>query len=142
MDIQTAHRISLDMKSYVLEWFSLLNHAYFLLKEGKEKEGIKLLRSGLSLGRRHGYVHIEFYQPSVMQFLYAKALEEGIELDYVKGLIRKQGLTPPSPAAENWPYTLGRFEIIKDDMPLTPSRKEQKNLSRCSRLSLRQVQTE
>ncbi len=149
--IHTAHRISLNIKSHVLEWFSLLNHAYFLFKEGNEKKGLKSLRSGLALGKRHGYAHIEFYQPSVMQFLYAKALEEGIEPDYVKGLIRKQRITPPfSPSflkrgaggvkegekggvggVENWPYpikihTLGRFEIIKDDIPLAPSRKEQK----------------
>jgi len=93
------------------------------------------------LGKRHGYAHIEFYQPSVMQFLYAKALEEGIEPDYVKGLIRRQKLNPPIPPFEkggaegiwvdDWPYpikicTLGRFEIIKDDMPLTPPRKAQK----------------
>jgi ATP/maltotriose-dependent transcriptional regulator MalT/two-component SAPR family response regulator len=147
--LHTAHRISLNMKSHVLEWFCLLSHAYFLFKEGKEKEGIKLLRSGLSLGKRHGYVHIEFYQPKVSQFIYAKALEEGIEPDYVKELIRKQRLTPPvslNPSSllpldkgrmggvifmEDWPYpikiyTLGRFEITKDDMPLTPSRKAQK----------------
>ena len=139
--LRTAHRISLNMKSYVLEWFSLLTDAYFLYKEGKEKEGLLPLRKGLMLGKRHGYAHIEFYQPSVMQFLYAKALEEGIEPDYVKGLIRRQKLNPPIPSFEkggaegiwvdDWPYpikicTLGRFEIIKDDMPLTPPRKAQK----------------
>jgi len=94
--IQRAHRISLGMKSHVMEWYSLLIRAYFLLKEGKGREGFLSLRRGLSLGKRHGYVHLEFYQPSVIQFLFAKALEEGIEQEYVKGLIKKLGLPPPS----------------------------------------------
>jgi len=143
--LHTAHRISLSMKSEVMEWYSLLIEAYFLLKEGKEKEGLQSLRSALSLGRKHGYVHLEFYQPQVMQFLYAKALEQGMERDYVKGLIRILGLTPPDlsllpldkrrpggfSCIDDWPYpikihTLGRFELIKDGEPLAFSGKVQK----------------
>ena len=136
--IQAAHQISMEMKSHVMEWYSLLISSYFLLKEGKNKEGLLLLRRGLLLGKKHGYVHLEFYQPSVMKYLYAKALVEGIEQGYVKGLIRKLGLTPPASInplsldegrmgggifMENWPYpvkiyTLGRFEIIRDDEPM------------------------
>lgn len=131
--IHTAHRVSLDMKSHVMEWYSLLIRAYFLLKEGREKEGLASLRGGLSLGKGHGYVHLEFYQPSVMRFLYAKALEEGIEQEYVKGLIKKLDLTPPDQEGEqggdeNWPYpvkiyALGRFEILINDKPMAFSKK-------------------
>jgi DNA-binding SARP family transcriptional activator len=137
--VQAAYRISLDMKSHVMEWYSLLIYAYFLLREGNETAGVPSLRRGLALGRRHGYVHLEFYQPAVMGFLYAKALEEKIEREYVKGLIRKLGLTPPASVnsaasalyIEEWPYpikiyTLGRFEIMRDDEPLHFSGKEQK----------------
>lgn len=135
--LQTAYRISLKMKSQVMEWYALLLDAWFLLQEGKQTEGLLSLHRGLSLGRMNGYIHLEFYQPAVMQFLYAKALEEGIEPDYVKGQIRKLGLTPPhfgTSAAlylEEWPYpvkvyTLGRFKIIRDDEPLQMSGKEQK----------------
>jgi DNA-binding SARP family transcriptional activator len=135
--IHAAHRVSMDMKSHVMEWYSLLISAYFLLKEDREKEGLLSLRKGLSLGNEYGYVHLEFYQPSVMRFLYAKALEEGIEQEYVKGLIRKLDLPPPSPifskegkqgGAENWPYpiriyTLGRFEIFINEKPMVFSKK-------------------
>lgn len=133
-----AHRIGVAMKSLVLEWYSLMISAFFHLKEGAQREGLASLRRGLALGRRHGYVHLEFYQPSVMQFLYAEALEEGIEVEYVKGLIRKLGLTQPvrrDPAIsasdlEEWPYpikiyTLGRFEIIRNDQPIRFSGKVQ-----------------
>jgi len=135
--VQTAHRISLEMHSTVMEWYSLLIGAYFLLQENREDEGVQSLREALLLGQRFGYVHLQFYQPAVMQFLYAKALEEGIEPDYVKGQIRKLGLTPPRSGTsavayrEEWPYplkvyTLGRFRIIRDDEPLRISGKEQK----------------
>jgi tetratricopeptide (TPR) repeat protein len=137
--VKKANRISLDMKSHVMEWYSLLNDAFFLLQGGKNAEGLLSLRRGLSLGSRHGYVHLEFYQPCVMRFLCAKALEAKIERKYVKGLIRKLGLTPPTSTnlkvsalyLEEWPYpiriyTLGRFEIIRNDEPLHYPVKEQK----------------
>ncbi len=147
--IQTAHRISLTMKSQVMEWYSLLIDAFFLLQEGKETEGLLSLHRGLSLGKKHGYVHLEFYQPAVMRILYAKALEEKIEREYVTGLIRKLARHPPSALnlssllhldkgrregviyLEEWPYpvkvyTLGRFEIIRNDEPQHFSGKEQK----------------
>jgi DNA-binding SARP family transcriptional activator len=146
--VQAAHDISLTMKSQVMEWYSLLIKAWVLLQEGQEEEGLQALRRGLTLGKRHGYVHLEFYQPPVMRFLYAKALEEDMERDYVKGLIRKTALTPQNPLAsslhplvkgqvgaamylEEWPYpakiyTLGRFEILRNDQPMHFSGKEQK----------------
>lgn len=138
--IRSAHRISLTMKSHVLEWYSLLISAFFHLKEGREKEGLLSLRRGLTLGKRYGYVHLEFYQPSVMRFLFAEALDNGIEQEYVKGLIRKLGLTSPISLADGrdsglylefWPYpikirTLGMFTIIKDDNPLVFSGKAPK----------------
>ncbi|NPU83667.1 MAG: AAA family ATPase [Syntrophaceae bacterium] len=131
--IRAAHRIARDMKSPVVEWYSLLIDAYFLLRQGREKEGLLSLRRGLSLGGKHGYVHLEFYQPSLMRFLYARALKEGIEPDYVKGLIRKLGLTPPSPEHDpgEWPYpvriySLGRFAVIRYDGVLEYAGKVQK----------------
>jgi DNA-binding SARP family transcriptional activator len=67
-----------------------------------------------------------------MARLYAKALEHHIEADYVRSIIRKRRLPPPaSSATESWPwpikvYTLGRFAILKDDMPLKSTGKLQR----------------
>jgi DNA-binding SARP family transcriptional activator len=138
--LQTAHRISLAMKSQVMEWYTLLIDAWFLLLEPKETEGLLLLHRALSLGRRYGFVHLEFYQPDVMQYLFIKALDENIEPEYVKGLIRKLALAPPVADTgrastdwrlEDWPfpakiYTLGRFEIVMDGEKLHFTGKEQK----------------
>jgi DNA-binding SARP family transcriptional activator len=136
--VQAAHRIGTSMKSQAIEWYSLLVEAYFLFREGGDRKGLPLLRRALELGSRNGYAHLEFYQPSVMSVLCAKALEHKVEPEYVKGLIRRLGLVPP-PAApgdptlstEDWPYpvkvyTLGRFEILRNNEALVFSGKVQK----------------
>ena len=94
--IRTAHRISLAMKSQVMEWYTLLIDAWILLQEGKQTKGLLSLHRSLSLGRRHGYLHLEFYQPAVMRFLCVKELDEGIEPDYGQGLSSKPGLVRKS----------------------------------------------
>jgi DNA-binding SARP family transcriptional activator len=59
-----------------------------------------------------------------------KALEEGIEVEYVRELIRKLKLTPEGPhlSLESWPwplkvFTLGRFAVLIDGKPAPSSRK-------------------
>ncbi len=60
-----------------------------------------------------------------MSRLCAKALNEGIEVEYVQRLIRKRSLLPDSfgRTLENWPwplkiFTLGRFSLEKNGKPL------------------------
>jgi len=62
-----------------------------------------------------------------------RALSSGIEVDYVKSLIRIHKLTPESPPyhIENWPWqlkinTFGLFQIIKEGKPLQFPGKAQK----------------
>jgi DNA-binding SARP family transcriptional activator len=80
------------------------------------------LRYALGLGRDKGFMNTLWWQPEVMAPLCARALKEGIEVEYVKSLIRKRKLTldlPPLDVSE-WPWafkvsTLGRFEILRGD---------------------------
>ncbi len=60
------------------------------------------------------------------------ALEHGIEIDYARALINDHRLAHDAPPShiEIWPrpiriYTLGRFELLKDDKPVTFSGKVQ-----------------
>ncbi|MEW6683466.1 MAG: BTAD domain-containing putative transcriptional regulator [Nitrospirota bacterium] len=96
------------------------------------ERGLSALLRAMVIGREQGYVNHPWWRPSVMARLCAKALEHGIEVDYVRDLIRKRHLVPDSPpyAIETWPwpvkvYTLGRFSILLDDQPLSMGRRSQ-----------------
>ena len=111
----------------------LLTEAQFAMDRGEEEKCIKALHRGLAYGKSIGLKTMLFiWQPSVMGRLCARALENGIEVEYVRDLIRIFRLPPDeiSPEIENWPwpmkiYTLGRFELIKDGKPIQFSRKAQ-----------------
>jgi len=69
-----------------------------------------------------------------MRRLCARALDAHIEVDYVRALIQKHRLFADASVSadlELWPrpvriYTFGRFSVIRDDAPLTFSRKVQR----------------
>jgi DNA-binding SARP family transcriptional activator len=66
-----------------------------------------------------------------MQAVLPLALEQRIEPDVARGLIRDFAIPAPLGAPESWPwalriYTLGRFEILVNDSPLTFGRKAPK----------------
>ncbi len=66
-----------------------------------------------------------------MAYLCAEALVAGIETEYVERLIKKRGLLPGSPDVASWPwpvkiYTLGRFSLVIDDVPVAFARKAPK----------------
>ena len=108
------------------EFIATLIRAYFLFGLGKEGPGAKLLARAMKQGRRHSYSCTPLLnRPAVWSLLCAKALAAGIEIEYIRELIRKRKLTPPVPASEfeHWPWpvkihTLGRFALHKDDKRL------------------------
>ncbi len=119
--------------SAILEFGCRLAKAQFALDSGYEGPGAGLLRMALALGKRHGYkLLLWWWDPAAMSRLCAKALEYGIETDYVTDLINSRRLIPEGPAVhiENWPwplkiYTLGTFMVEKDAEPLVFSSKVQ-----------------
>src|SRR5262249_10329627 len=100
---------------------------------GQASRGLQALRIAMALGREHGYVNSHVWIPAIMAGLCARALDAGIEQDYVRGLVQKRGLVPESPPveAEAWPWpvkilTLGRFEVLLDGEPVRFARKVQR----------------
>ena len=120
-----------------MKFLILLAKARFAFEEGNDASGLLFLRKGFALGREGGYVETFIDHPSTMAMLCAKALEAGIEVEYVQDFIQKRNLIAERPLfhLENWPwpiriYTLGRFSILKDGHPVQFSRKvQQKPLS-------------
>ncbi len=109
----------------------LMHEAHFLLSRGEEEAGVGLLRKALGQGPRCTWPN--YMRREVLASLLARALAEGIEQPYVGELIRRFELTPPpdTPFSEAWPwplriYTLGRFELLRDDEPLRTSGRGQR----------------
>jgi DNA-binding SARP family transcriptional activator len=122
-----------EMKSAVLEIKHLLFRARMSFMRGKLEAGKSVLKETFKIMREKGFVNLPWWRPDVMADLCTKALEHGIEIDYVSDLIKKRNLIPDTPPVhiENWPwavkiYTLGRFGIVKDGKPLKFSGKVQK----------------
>ena len=149
-ELSRTYDFAVKTKNRMFEFMCLMLHANIALglnaglkpdikpalksDQKKEKQGLKLLSEAMSLGRKQGYLNMFYwwYSPVIAK-LCAKALTEGIEVDYVKSLIRIHKLTLKSPPyhIENWPWalkihTFDRFEVIKDGEPIRFSGKAQK----------------
>lgn len=94
--------------------------------------GINALSAAFALARKYGYINMPVMRPCVMAILCKKALENGIEVEYVRSYIKAHGLQPPCPSVEctawPWPikiYTLGRFSIVRGNETLDFASKDQ-----------------
>jgi DNA-binding SARP family transcriptional activator len=105
------------------------------LDEGKEREGLAHLRSGLGIAVANDYLRIPVFacSRSLGARLCTEALVRGIEPNYARKYIQMHRFAPPSLQAENWPWrvricALGKFNLIKDDEPLKSSGKSQQRV--------------
>ncbi len=125
--------IGRQMRSRLLEFMCSLARAEFALAAGDEAAGLAALREAMALGRRQGLLNTPWWRPQVMARLCARALEHGIEVEYVRRLVRTRGLVPDAPPldVEPWPWpirivTLGRFELLRDGVPVGSGGKAQR----------------
>jgi ATP/maltotriose-dependent transcriptional regulator MalT len=75
--------------------------------------------------RTHALVYFHGMDSDVLRRFCVHALAADIDVDLIKQLIRKWRIAgePPSIASESWPwplkvYTLGRFSVLVDDVPV------------------------
>jgi DNA-binding SARP family transcriptional activator len=98
--------------------------AYAILQRGEADAARRALADALGYASTHAYAYNNMFRFSfVAPVLLAQALAAGIEPDYVCDVIRRYRIRPGHQAPEQWPwpvrvYTLGRFEIRIDDVPL------------------------
>lgn len=118
--------------SYLCAFQGLLGTAWLSFIRGDDEAGLAALAACFAVGREHGIMMPEFWQPQALSELCARALEAGIETDFVRGYIRQHSLVPdPARPVEEWPWpvrirTFGEFAIIRDGQPLLFSGKVQK----------------
>jgi DNA-binding SARP family transcriptional activator len=130
--LNRARQIARAMNSSELQFLVSLTDARFAFDAEHEATGIRSLRAALVLGRERGYVNMPWWRAPMMAALCVKALEAGIEVEYVRTLVRKRDLAPDAPPLEieEWPwpikvYTLREFQLERDGSPVRFPRKVQ-----------------
>ncbi len=129
-NLQQAGVLTKDTCLQHIESEIALTEAYSLLRRGDRERGLPCLARGLAHARQTGYsYHLRWC--STMPVLCAEALAAGIEVDYVREVVKKYRLRPPSNEVEQWPWpvrinTLGEFEIYRNDERLEFSGKAPK----------------
>lgn len=124
--IARASILCRQTKNMILNYMCALAKANVDLDSGRDKSGVRMLAVAMRLGREKGYTYLPWmYQPAVMSRLCTTALENGIEVEYVRDLIRKYRLVADAEraTADSWPwpikiYSLGEFRIFIDDRRL------------------------
>ena len=131
--LELMHEIARGIDNHLLEFMTLVNYGHLAIVYGRRRSGMKALQYALELGKPRNFINYPCWDPAVMGAVCAHALEAGIEPDYVRSLIRRRKLDPPSTAAagEAWPwpfriYTFGQFRLVKGDMPVTFAGKAQR----------------
>jgi ATP/maltotriose-dependent transcriptional regulator MalT len=128
--LKQAADLSRQMKIGFGEFCCLFTQAQFDFDWREEKNAWMTLRKALSLGKERGLMGIYIDRPATTARVCMKALEAGIEVDYIQEMIRERNLMPERPPwhLENWPwplkiFTLGRFAILKDGKLIRFTRK-------------------
>lgn len=129
--LQRLRSIAREIPNKHLEYACLLGFADMALRAGRTRSGLKALRLGLETGRQYGYRHFLWWWPAALSRICARALEEGIEVDYVRALIRQRNLAPEGKSVAAWPWrlrvqTLGNFRVLRHDEPLGGAGKAQR----------------
>jgi hypothetical protein len=105
-------------------WVALLTTSHVCYSAGDDAAGARALRTAMELGREHGYVNSHVWVPRIMAALCARALDAGIEDEYVRDLIRLRRLVcPPGASTDAWPwrvkvYTTPRLSVHVGGTPL------------------------
>ncbi len=129
-----------SMPSPLLQFSAGLTLAWTYLEQGRRSDALAALREVLRTGSREGYFNTApAWLPKPFARVLAVALEEGIETDYVRALIRRRDLTAPRIDVPSWPWpvrieTLGRFDVqVEGQLIATPGKSQRRplDLLRC-----------
>jgi LuxR family maltose regulon positive regulatory protein len=109
------------IKNHLLEFMSFLVYAQIALSHGRKTSGLRALKYALGVGREHNFSHVVGWQPREMAALAVTALENDIEVEYVRQLIIRRNLAPDDPPwhVPSWPWKVrirafGQFELKQE----------------------------
>jgi hypothetical protein len=92
------------------------------------------LQQGFAAAKEHTLIQLFRPLPAVVARLASDAHDYGIERDFVLRVISERNLARPVSAGHAWPWriklrTLGTFEILRDDQPITSTARRKKSCS-------------
>jgi DNA-binding SARP family transcriptional activator len=123
--VARVRAITARMGAESSKFMSGLLEAELCYAAGDGATGEALLREMLRRGREGMLGYCAFWRPTFMARACARALEHGIEVDYVRALVRGHSLTPDVPPLDvpNWPWplevrALGALSITVDGAAL------------------------
>ncbi|MEK6663167.1 MAG: BTAD domain-containing putative transcriptional regulator [Pseudomonadota bacterium] len=125
--------VSQRIRSELLEYLCWFGQAVDIICYGGDGDWVGPLNALLAREKENDGMGVPLWPLTRVAQVYTFALDHGIEVDYVRSVIRRRNLMPDNPPldVEHWPwpyrfYTLGRFSIIQDGQPLTLTAKGQK----------------
>lgn len=128
--LQRVDAIGAAMNSDLIRHGSGFLAAALAFAQNDNDAGYAHLKGALEIGRRRGLFGWCGWHAPTIGTLCAKALNAGIEVEYVKTLLKKRWVPLPAAAQQveswSWPvkiYTLGEFRVLVDDEPLGKNRK-------------------
>jgi LuxR family transcriptional regulator, maltose regulon positive regulatory protein len=125
----SARRLEEEHRDPVLPYWRLLLEADLALRGGDRVASIELLKSAFAIGRERQLYGGLCLPAERLAQLCRVALEEGVEPDYARNLVRRRRLraAPPALDVPDWPwhlrvYTLGRLAVDRDGVRMSLGR--------------------
>jgi DNA-binding SARP family transcriptional activator len=120
VELKHAGELTASLNNRFFEFMTCICRARFALKSKDAMGSIEALRAGLAIARERGLTHHLWWQPQAMAELMQHALEQDIEVDFVRRLIERRGLLSASPpyhlATWPWRYSLRVFGTFQLDI--------------------------
>jgi ATP/maltotriose-dependent transcriptional regulator MalT/DNA-binding SARP family transcriptional activator len=105
-----------------IQYLCYMIDAEIQLDDTNQEKALEPLEKAFSLGRQKEYANVWLWRPDAVIKLCSKALEAGIETQYVQDLIRQRRLKPPDSFGDSgqWPWpiriqTLNQFSVTVDE---------------------------
>lgn len=134
-EAQAALQTALDHPFHAVcrwhHWIGGLIEAHLADLRGDRALCLDALSRAFAVGREYGYDFgpMPYCCGDMMPRLALRAIENGIDVDFALGIVRRHALPAPRGAGERWPWpirirTLGRFAIERDGVAAAAPRKE------------------